>query len=66
MRRRSGQGAMVQVLLNGKEIGTISGEGPISSEFSVSRDLFRAGRENELQFKTDGPVGVKVISVQFR
>lgn len=41
----------VEVLLNEQKIGRISGEGPVSSDFVVQRDLFRAGHENEIAFK---------------
>ncbi len=65
----------VQVELNGRTVGTISGSGPIDSAFVVSRDLFRSGHENELSFQVDkaGPVntdlrqlGFKLSSIQFQ
>jgi len=59
-------GRQVQVLLNGEKIGAIAGNGPVSSEFVVSRDLFRAGHENELLFKTVSDAGLELISIDFQ
>jgi len=65
----------VQVLLNGTMVGTVLGDGPVTSDFVVSRDQFRAGHENELAFEVDGagPVdhdfrtlGFELESVQFQ
>lgn len=65
----------VQVLLNGTRVGTILGDGLVTSDFVVSRDQFRAGHENELAFEVDNasPVehdfrtlGFEVASVEFQ
>jgi hypothetical protein len=65
----------VQVFLNGTAVGTILGDGLVTSDFVVSRDQFRAGHENELAFDVDGagPVdhdfrtlGFELESVQFQ
>ncbi|HLI61883.1 MAG TPA: hypothetical protein VKV05_00690 [Terriglobales bacterium] len=59
------QGRFVDVLLNGRPIGRIVGDGPLAADFIVPRDAFVAGHENELKFKTKSDVGVKLRSVRF-
>ena len=62
------KGRPVRVLLNGENVGTILGDGAVTSDFQVSRDQFRAGRENELAFEADGagPVGHDFRTLGFK
>lgn len=45
------KGRPVQVALNTKPIGILSGSGFVASDFLLAADLFRAGHENEISFE---------------